>query len=137
MPAEGALLDQPASCLATEEGDFQMVFEDAGQSGFFRPEWKFHVWLEQENGFPFLGEERLLYAVIFYDGDGEISIRWDNEGRLSLQGGVGVKDILYPWAKGTVGRGNPYHEIQGVEWGENGVKYADYTGFVGYGPSGS
>lgn len=131
-PVENAVLDHPQSCLATRAQEFWMTFEDAGPSGYYRPEWKFHLWLESDEGFSFFEQNRILYAVIFYDGEGEISIHWDKGGKLHVQGGKGVKDILYPWAKGTIGRGNPYHEIEGAEIDSNGVKYFDYHGFVGY-----
>lgn len=131
-PIQGAWLDQPETCMTEEQRDLRIVFEDAGRSGYHRPQWKFHVWLENDNGFRFLNRDRLLYAVIFYDGDGEVSLYLDEDQKLHVIGGANVKDILYPWAQGTMGRGNPYHEIQGTEIDENGIKYFDYNGFVGY-----
>jgi len=99
-PVEGSAIDQSEACITTEDLELRMVFEDAGRSGYHRPEWKFHLWLERDDGFPFFHQDRILYAVIFYDGDGEVSIHWDKDGKLHVYGGLGVKDILYPWSKG-------------------------------------
>jgi|GEM_PF-5717122 len=129
-PILGALLGQGETCVATADDAFMVVFEDAGLSGYSHPQWKLNVWLESDEGFPLFSQNRILYAVVFYDGEAELSVRWDSKGKLHLTGGKGVKDILLPWAKGTIGRGNPYHEIQGVEADANGIRYYDYQGFV-------
>ena len=128
---EGAWIDGSDFCISEEEGDLRISFEDGGSSGYHRPHWKLHVWLESERGFPLFHTNRILYAIVFYDGDAELSLYVDADQKLRLIGGSNVKDILYPWAQGMVGRGTPYHEIQGVERDDNGIKYFDYSGFIG------
>lgn len=128
----GTLIDQPVKTLETADGNYKIIFEDAQRSGYHRPHWKFHIWVESKSGFSFFEQSRILYAVIFYDGEAEISINLDEAGKLHVIGGKDVKDVLLPWAKGTIGRGNPYHEIRGIETDYNGINYFDYSGFVGY-----
>lgn len=128
----GILIDQPGAVISSKDGAFKIILEDAHRSGYHRPHWKFHVWIENEDGFPYLDSNRLLYAVVFYDGDGEVKLKIDHNGKLHVTGGYDVKDILYPWAKGTIGRGNPYHEIKGKEVDFNGIVFFDYSGFVAY-----
>jgi hypothetical protein len=129
---KGILIDQPGAAISSLDGSFKIILEDAHRSGYHRPHWKFHVWIESQNGFPFLANNKLLYAVVFYDGDGEVKLKIDSTGKLHVTGGYDVKDILYPWAKGTIGRGNPYHEIKGKEVDDNGIVFFDYNGFVGF-----
>lgn len=126
------LIDTEAVIIETTQRNFRVILEDAGHSGYHRPHWKFHVWLENDEGFSFLNQSRILYAVIFYDGEAEIKLKFDHSGHLHIEAGYDVKDILYPWAVGTIGRGNPYHKIKGTEIEGNGIKYFDYDGFVGY-----
>lgn len=126
------LIDQEGAEITTKDGNLKIILEDAHRSGYHRPHWKYHVWLESASGFPFLNGNRILYAVVFYDGDGEVRLMMDENRKLHVMGGYDVKDILYPWAKGTIGRGNPYHEIQGVLTDDNGINYFDYQGFVGF-----
>lgn len=128
---KGILIDQAGAEIAAIDGSLKIILEDAYESGFYRPQWKFNVWLESTQ-FPFINGNRILYAVIFYDGDGEIKLSMDASGRLHVTGGYDVKDIVYPWAVGTRGRSNPYHKIAGVEADKNGISYSDYDGFVGY-----
>jgi hypothetical protein len=115
------------------DGNFKIILEDAHRSGFHRPHWKYHVWIESKEGFQYILGNKFLYAVIFYDSEGEFKIKIDEQGKLDIVAGPHVKDILYPWAKGTIGRGNPYHEIEG-SWpsGEKGIRYFDDQGFVGF-----
>lgn len=129
---QGILITDPVKVIETLDGKYKVILEDAKRSGYHRPHWKFHIWLESSSGFPLLNQNRVLYAVIFYDGDGEFSLVIGEDGKLQVLGGAGVADILLPWAKGTIGRGNPYHEILGVETDYNGIKYFDFNGFVGY-----
>lgn len=126
------LVDQEGGVISSADGEFRIIFEDAHRSGYHRPHWKFNVWIESKQGFPWLAKNKLLYAVVFYDGDGEVKLHIDRKGKLHVNGGYDVKDILYPWAKGTIGRGNPYHEIHGKEVDDNGVVYFDYHGFAAY-----
>lgn len=130
-PIQGALLDGPETCLWAEEGEFGIVFEDAGCSGFYRPERKFNIWLESDDGFQYFDANRILYAVVFYDGEAEVALHFDARRKVHVEALSGVKDVVYPWAKGTIGPGNPYHEVD-AEIDENGIKYRDYSGYVGY-----
>lgn len=128
---EEVIIEQSAT-IASLDGKYKLILEDAAKSGYHRPHWKFHVWLESEEGLPFLNQNRILYAVVFYDGAGEVQLSLNPEGKLEVIGGDAVADVLYPWAKGTIGRGNPYHEIQGTKVDGKGVKYFDNHGFVAY-----
>lgn len=128
----GLILDGKQAEILSLDRNHKIIFEDAHQSGYHRPHWKYHVWIESNQGFPLLRQNRVLYAVIFYDGLGEVKLLLDNESKLHVIAGKNVKDILYPWAKGTLGRGNPYHEILGTEIDDDGIKYFDYRGFVAY-----
>ncbi len=109
------LIDTPGAVIQSSDHRYQIIFEDAGHSGYHRPHWKFHVWLRCKGGLSFFNQERILYAVIFYDGDGEVKVHIDSQGKLHIRGGYDVKDILYPWAVGTIGRGNPYNKVKGRE----------------------
>ena len=126
------LISQEGAEIETQDGNLKIILEDAQRSGYHRPHWKYHVWIESASGFPFLNQNRILYAVVFYDNEGEIKLRIDENRKLHVVGGNDVKDVLYPWAKGTIGRGNPYHEIKGVLTDDNGINYFDYHGFVGF-----
>lgn len=128
----GLRIDKEGARLTSTDGEYTIFFEDAGRSGFHRPHWKFHVWLENKTALPLFASSKILYAVIFYDGEGEVKLHIDREGKLHVIGGRDVKDVLYPWAKGTIGRGNPYHQIAGTEVDDNGIKFFDYNGFVAY-----
>ncbi len=124
------LIDQEGAVLVSKNEHLKIILEDAQQSGFHRPHWKFNVWLESDRDIPIFNQNRLLYAVIFYDGDGEVKLHLDKDKKLHIVGGFDVADILYPWAKGIIGRGNPYHEIAGQQTDANGIKFFDYNGFV-------
>lgn len=130
---QSILIDQQGAVIETTDGTLQIILEDAHRSGYHRPHWKYHVWLKSKTGFPFLKDNKILYAVIFYDGDGEVKLRIDPHGRLDVKGAYDVKDILYPWNEGTIGRGNPYNQIKGTEIDNNGVRYFDFDGFVSWG----
>lgn len=125
------VLDSVDAIIQSVDGRTAITFEDAGKSGFHRPHWKYHVWIKSDS-FPFLNQEKLLYAVIFYDGDGEVKIHINPQGKIAVIGGYDVKDVLYPWSIGTIGRGNPYHQIKGKEFDQNGIVFFDQDGFVGY-----
>ncbi len=132
LESNGEVIIEKGATIVSSDGKYKLVLEDAARSGYHRPHWKFHVWLESEEGFPFLNQNRILYAVVFYDGAGEVQLHLNPEGKLEVTGGYDVADVLYPWAKGTIGRGNPYHEIKGTKTDDNGVKYFDNQGFVAY-----
>lgn len=118
----------------TANGDYQLIFEDAGHSGFHRPHWKFNVWLKSANKLPFMKQNDILYAVIFYDGIGNINLNLDESAGFEIQSGYDTHKVIYPWAVATIGRGNPYHNIPNRPDG-NGVAYFDKYGFVSYGDS--
>lgn len=128
----GEVIIEKGAVISSTDGKYKLILEDAARSGYHRPHWKFHVWLESEEGFPFLNQNKMLYAVVFYDGAGEVQLHLNQEGKLEVKGGYAVADVLYPWAKGTIGRGNPYHEIKGTKVDDDGVKYFDNHGFVAY-----
>lgn len=125
---DGFVLSQNDSISSTD-GKYKIVFEDAGKSGFHRPHWKYHVWIQSTDGFPFLAGGKVLHSVFFYDGLGEMQIRLCPGSKLFVKGG---RDVLHPWKIGTIGRGNPYHKISHDAQDENGVTYFDHDGFVGY-----
>ena len=58
---------------------------------------KLYIWLENDLGFPLLPEDQILYAVIFYEGDAEISLHLDYLGKLRVLKGANVQNVLYPW----------------------------------------
>jgi len=128
---EGMVIDQEGAVLEAVNGEYRIIFEDAHRSGFHRPHWKFHIWLESRKSFPFMDGNRILYAVMFYDGEGEVSLHINKKGKLKLKGGHDCIDILYPWKVGTVGRGNPYNRIKKCGSDFNNIFYSDYDGFVG------
>ncbi len=128
----GAVIERNA-VITSLDGNTSIIFEDAQRSGFHRPHWKFHVWLKSKTGFPFMDGNKILYAVVFYDGEGEVKVQLDAEGKLHILGGYDVKDVLYPWKVGTIGRGNPYLQIKNSSQPDyNGIKYFDNDNFVGY-----
>lgn len=128
------LLIKKNAIFETVNGEYQLIFEDAGHSGYHRPHWKFNVWLKCTNKFPFMNQNYILYAVIFYDGIGNINVKINKNNSLEIQQGYDTKKIIYPWAVGTIGRGNPYHNIP-QQNDDNGVCYFDKYGFVSYGPT--
>lgn len=95
-PILGAMLDQPSSCMTEAAGDLQIVFEDAGPACLGSLQ-KLYIWLENDLGFPLLPEDQILYAVIFYEGDAEISLHLDYLGKLRVLKGANVQNVLYPW----------------------------------------
>jgi hypothetical protein len=125
----GFVIDKEGAVISSTDGKYQIIFEDAGRSGFHRPHWKFHVWVKSEEGFPFMAGGKVLHSVFFYDGEGEMNVRLCKGGKLFIIGG---RDVLYPWKVGTIGRGNPYHKINHDAQDQNGIAYFDYDGFVGY-----
>ncbi len=130
---EGVLIDQEGAEIRSVDGNYAIILEDAHRSGFHRPHWKYNVWIKCKEGFPLINQNKILYAVVFYDGDGEIKLRLDANNKLHVTGGYDVKHVLYPWAVVTIGRGNPYHQIKGIEVDEYGRTFIDRNGFVGHG----
>ena len=125
----GFVIDKEGAVISTKDGKYKIRFEDAGQSGFHRPHWKFHVWVEAADGIPFMAGGKVLHSVFFYDGEGEMSVKVCKGSKLFIKGG---RDVLNPWKVGTIGRGNPYHKIDHDSADQNGIKYFDNDGFVGY-----
>lgn len=128
-PLADLIIDKEGATLSSKDGKYQIIFEDAGKSGFHRPYWKFHVWVKMTDGFPFLAGGKVLHSVFFYDGLGEMQVRLCPGSKLFIKGG---RDVLNPWKVGTIGRGNPYHKIDHDRADENGVTYFDGDGFVAY-----
>lgn len=124
----GFVIDGEGSAISSKNGKYKIRFEDAGRSGFHRPHWKFHVWVEAEKGFPLLEGSEVLHSVFFYDGEGEMSVKLSEEGKLVIEGG---RAVLNPWKEGKIGRGTPYHTIDHDLQDENGVAYFDHDGFIG------
>lgn len=122
------------NALFETANDDQLIFEDAGHSGYHRPHWKFNVWLKSASKLPFMNQNYILYAVIFYDGIGNINVNLDKNDGLQIKAGYDTKKVIYPWAVATIGRGNPYHNIP-QQKDDNGVVYFDKYGFVSYGKS--
>jgi hypothetical protein len=125
----GFVIGEEGATIASQDGKYKIIFEDAGKSGFHRPHWKFHVWIQAVDGFPFMAGGKVLHSVFFYDGEGEMTVRLCKGGKLFINGG---RAVLNPWKVGTIGRGNPYHKIDHDAQDENGVTYFDTDGFVGY-----
>ncbi|MBA3722897.1 MAG: hypothetical protein H0W88_10930 [Parachlamydiaceae bacterium] len=132
LQKNGISIDKEGASISDNKGRYKIIFEDADKSGYHRPHWKFHIWVEDNSKRSFLAQNKMLYAVVFYDGEGEVKVNIDSNGKIHVTGGYDVKDVLYPWAVGTIGRGNPYHTIKGTEIDENGVKYFDNNGFVAF-----
>ncbi len=126
---EGLIVDKEGATISSKNGKYKIVFEDADKSGFHRPHWKFHVWVINQDGFPFMAGGKVLHSVFFYDGLGEMNVRLCPGGKLFITGG---RAVLNPWKVGTIGRGNPYHKIDHDAQDGNGVTYFDNDGFVGY-----
>lgn len=126
----GLKLDKGSTVISSQDGDYRIILEDAERSGYHRPHWKYHVWLESKEHLPLLENNRMLYAVLFYDGEGQFSLSIDESGKLNITAGYDCKDILYPWAVGTIGRGNPYHKIKQTQTDSNHITYFDYDNFV-------
>lgn len=127
--AEGLVIDQTGAVLTATDGSFRLILEDAHRSSYHRPHWKFQVWLETPSPLPFFSTNRILYAIFFYDGEGDLRLHLDHDGKLYVNGGC---DVLYPWMTSPIGRGCAYHQISHNPSDCNGVTYFDYDGFVGY-----
>ena len=90
----GVLIDQEGATIESRNGNCKIIFEDAGRSGENRPYWVFSVYVERQSCFPY-GGHRVHYADIYYDGDGEVSLWIDREGKLEIIGGYDVAYICH------------------------------------------
>lgn len=126
----GILIDGKGAILSTKDESLKIRFEDSGKSGFHRPHWKYNVWVDSDQAHPITGENSFLFAMIFYDGNGEFTLNFSEDGHISLEKGKDVKDILYPWKATAFGRSNPYMMIENIEFDDRGVYYFDKDGCV-------